>query len=41
MLFLKLMYLKYWNKKSEFIIYLSIEEVKNLNIEKVKNKLFF
>lgn len=40
MLSLKLMHLKYWNKKSESTIYLSIEEVKNLNIKKVKNKLF-
>lgn len=32
------MHLKCQNKKSESIVYLSIEEVKNLNIKDVKNK---
>lgn len=38
MLQVKSMHLKYWNKKTKSTIYLSIEQVENINIKKVRHK---
>lgn len=38
MLHLKLMHLKYWNRKNKSTIYLNIKEIKNWNIKEVRNK---